>query len=222
MTCTGGRPEAFALCERWMARQTIPWQQWIVVDDCLPATPTMLCQERIEPRPAWQPGQVTLGRNLKAALERVTGDAVAVIEDDDWYGPMYLAELSKDLDEAPLVGEGLARYYNVRERGYIEHVNARHASLCSTMWRHEQITPHVINVIENSREPFYDLAIWRTTDDFVLTLTGRDIIGIKGMPGRGGIGSGHNRGSCRNPDHDLTKLREWIGDDADFYESYRR
>lgn len=220
LTCTGGRPEAFALCEKWMARQTVPWHQWVVVDDCLPTTKTTLGQQRVEPRPEWHLGQITLGRNLRAGLKAITGDCVVVVEDDDWYSPDYLEVMSRNLGVAPLVGEGFARYYNVRERQYLEIYNAKHASLAATAWRQE-LTPEIIKLIGGD-EPFYDLTIWRKFDDFLLMLTKRYVVGIKGMPGRKGIGIGHVGGACRNLDHDLTKLREWIGDDAAHYEQYRR
>jgi glycosyltransferase involved in cell wall biosynthesis len=205
-----------------MARQTVPWHQWVVVDDCLPATKTTLGQQRVEPRPEWQPGQITLGRNLLAGLEAITGDAVICVEDDDWYAPDYLAVTARNLGAASLVGEGFARYYNVRERQYLEIYNAKHASLAATAWLRE-LTPKIIGIIGDLEEPFYDLTIWRRFDDYALMLTQRFVVGIKGMPGRKGIGIGHVGGACRMPDPNLDKLREWIGpDDADSYASYRR
>ena len=203
-----------------MARQTIPWHQWVVVDDCVPATRTTLGQERVEPRPVWESGQITLGRNLLAGLERTTGDAIAVIEDDDWYSPDYLENMSKNLAEAPLVGEGFVRYYNVRTRHYLEQTNARHACLSASMWR-QSLTPRIAGVVgKNLSSPWYDLSIWRAIDSFILVLTRRFMVGIKGMPGRRGIGIGHHPGGCRNPDPNLEKLREWVGEDADCYAAY--
>jgi len=205
-----------------MSRQTMPWYQWVVVDDCLPATKTTLGQDRVEPRPEWQPGQITLGRNMLAGLAKIEGDAVVVIEDDDWYAPDYLAVTARNLGIASLVGEGFARYYNVRERQYLEIYNAKHASLAATAWR-SQRTPQIAEIVEGLDEPFYDLTIWRHVEDFALMLTQRFVVGIKGMPGRKGIGIGHVGGACRHPDPDLSKLREWIGaDDAANYEQYRR
>jgi hypothetical protein len=42
-------------------------------------------------------------------------------------------------------------------------------------------------------------------------------IGIKGMPGRGGLGRGHKLDAYRNDDPDGKLLREWIGPDAEVY-----
>ena len=221
VTCTGARPEAFALCERWMRRQTAPWHQWIVVDDCLPITPTLCDQERVQPWPAWEPGRITLGRNLLAAFERVTGDAVVVIEDDDWYSPEYLRATSAALEQSPLVGEGFARYYNVRTRGYIEQPNYQHASLSSTAWRHD-LTPRIADIIKATNEPWYDIRLWHALRGIGRVLSSRLVVSIKGMPGRGGIGVGHHAGACRVRDPQCLKLREWIGDDAEVYEQYWR
>lgn len=47
-------------------------------------------------------------------------------------------------------------------------------------------------------------------------------IGIKGLPGRAGIGIGHRLGPNEKTDHDGTILREWIGDDAARYSGFLR
>jgi glycosyltransferase involved in cell wall biosynthesis len=219
LTCTGGRPEAFALCEKWMARQTIPIHEWIVVDDCEPKTETTMEQVRTEPRPAWS-GDVTLGRNLIAGLERVTGDAVAFIEDDDHYAPTYLETMLRLIDTAPLVGEGLARNYNVRTRGYRECCNAAHACLAGTMCRSWYI-PKIVEVIKgNGQHACYDLSLWRAFDHSLLTLNTGLYVGMKGLPGRPGIATGHTDSTCNMPDPDMVMLREWIGDDAREYERF--
>lgn len=202
-----------------MARQTVPWDQWIVVDDCLPRTRTTLGQERVEPEPVWKPGDITLGRNMLAGLERVTGDVIAVIEDDEWYDPHYLETMVRATEKAALVGEGMVRYYNVRTRTYLQQTNARHASLSSSVWRCE-LTPKITEVIRAKDEPWYDLQIWRAIPDFLLFMSRQLMVGIKGMPGRSGIGIGH-KGGCTQPDPDLVKLREWIGDDCEAYAPYR-
>lgn len=42
-------------------------------------------------------------------------------------------------------------------------------------------------------------------------------VGIKGMPGRGGIGRAHGSKAFKNPDPTWAKLIEWIGPDAEAY-----
>ena len=220
LTCTGARPEAFALCEKWVARQTHPIHEWIVVDDCEPKTKTTMDQIRVEPRPAWS-GDATLNRNLIAGLESVTGDAVAFIEDDDHYAPEYIATMVRLLDMAPLVGEGLVRYFNVRFRCYVDCCNAAHASLAGTVCRSWYI-PRIVDVIEGlGPETCCDLRVWRAFEHSVLSLNTKLYTGMKGLPGRPGIAGGHDAGGiCNIPDPDMTTLRERIGDDASEYERF--
>ena len=102
ITPTGGRPEAFALCERWMGRQTYRGDvQWIVVDDCEEATVVTMGQTVIRPQPWWKLGAPTTQyANVRAALELVKHDKIVHIEDDDWYGPTYLETTYHRLDAA--------------------------------------------------------------------------------------------------------------------------
>jgi hypothetical protein len=71
----------------------------------------------------------------------------------------------------------------------------------------------------------YDLKIKQreTDDDRGLIFDDYDDIlylGIKGMPGRGGIGSGHNFGNHYKKDLNYVKLKSWLRDDFKFYEKY--
>lgn len=219
ITCTGGRPEAFALCERWMAAQTFTGDvQWIVVDDCNPGT-RLHQQELIRPEPAWAPGQITLGRNLSAALSKVKHDKILFIEDDDYYGPGYVSEMARALDRSELVGEIAARYYNVEQRRYLEVGNVRHASLCQTGMR-ASLIPLFESVIDHGDgRGFFDLDLYRrySSPHFLAT---RHVVGMKGLPGRAGIGIGHRPRPGWMPDHDLRILRYWIGADAEAYCHY--
>jgi hypothetical protein len=163
---------------------------------------------------------VTLGRNLIAGLGRVTGDVVAFIEDDDWYAPTYLETMLRLLDTAPLVGEGLSRQYNVRTRTYRNCCNAAHACLAGTLCRSWYI-PKIIEVVKRcGPRACYDLSLWRAFEHSILTLNTRLYVGMKGLPGRAGIATGHTDGTCANPDPDIAVLHEWIGDDAREYERF--
>ncbi len=216
ITPTGDRPVAFALAERWVARQTRPPEQWIVVDDGRVETTPRAGQEyvrRSEPNVAGP----SLNRNLIVALRRVRHEFVVVVEDDDWYSPTYLERMVAHLQETPLAGEGRARYYNVRNRGYRQLVNHRHASLCQTGFSSKLVAP----IAEDARAllrcstPFVDLRIWR---HFRQRGVGRVFaqenlaVGIKGMPGRGGYGMGHRLrpgdGARHDPGGDV--LASWF------------
>ena len=224
ITPTGGRPEAFALCERFMSRQTFIDWEWIVVDDCLPLTDCTMGQTVLHPKPLWEAGGgSTQNRNLLLALTRVQSDFVAVIEDDDYYGPEYLETLCGHLKEVVIFGETPSRYYNVRHRMCRSMAANRHASLCQTGFRVE-LTPMVQEACQLNRET--DVFLWsRIHAEHVSSrlCVGNHVVGIKGMPGRGGVGMGHypqTRPSRWTDDPQLRVLRDWIGEDSKLYTDY--
>ena len=218
LTCTGGRPEAWRLCCEWMHRQTVqPWQ-WVVVDDCEPWSPMPVGVDAVHPQPAWR-GRPTLTRNLLAGLAVVHPDAeaVAIIEDDDWYGPGYIADVIQRLEEMPhaaMIGETCCRYYHVGRRSYAQLSNRHHSSLFQTAFRTQHMGD-VRRIISKGDTNYIDIPLWRDLGGALQFRRGHSV-GIKGMPGRGGLGNGH-RNACREPDPGLDVLREWVGNDAGHY-----
>lgn len=221
LTATGCRPEAFALCERWMAAQTYTGQvTWIIVDDGVEPTPITRSpkgwtQVVIRPMPYWRPGQNTQARNLLKGLAAVDPRfPVLIIEDDDHYAPDWLATVAQALERAELVGECRARYYNIAQRKGRQLRNEGHASLCATAMRGAAIETFR-RCCERSPK-FIDLELWRRHRSRHL-FTGYRVVGIKGLPGRGGIGMGHRDDFRGEFDPDGALLRQWVGDDARFY-----
>jgi hypothetical protein len=219
VTCTGGRPEAFALLERWIAKQTYRGdRQWIVVDDCDPATPVTMGQTVIRPFDRWTPGRNTLARNLRAAIPIIEGNKVLFLEDDDYYGRSYLDAMSERLDVEPITGQRPARYYNISALRYREFSNMRRASLCQT-----GLSARYLNLLDKicaASPSCIDFALWSSFSDHI-PFEGNHVVGMKSMPGRKGIGVGHDpeQGLWRD-DSDLLTLRNWIGNDAEFYTPY--
>jgi hypothetical protein len=217
LTPTGGRPEAFALCERWAARQTYKGEiQWLVADDCDPPTKCTMGQTVIRPEPRWKPGENTQFRNLLALLPLVRFDKIIHFEDDDAYLPTYIETMARRLDEAPLVGETPARYYNVRFRTWRDCGNNAHASLFQTAMRAD-ILPVLKRICE--RQKWIDMALWPAVPGGKL-FHGEETVGIKGMPGRAGQVAAHRKQTWMNPDPHLDVLRRWIGDDVAEYRRY--
>ena len=224
ITPTGGRPEAFALCELYMAQQTFTDWEWIVVDDCKPRTVCTLGQKVIHPDTLWLPGgPATQNRNLLLALGQVNTEFVAVIEDDDCYGPKYLETLCGYLEKAVIAGELPSRYYNVHHRLFRVMPAGTHASLCQTGFRAELLERVKIVCGLNSDT---DVLLWHQVHSLSQSTKlyfGDQVVGIKGMPGRAGVGIGHYpriRPSHWTPDVVLKKLTEWIGEDVELYRSY--
>ena len=226
ITPTGGRPEAFSLLERFISKQTYQGDiQWIVSDDCDPPTPCTMGQTIVRPTPLWQSGQNTQCRNLLSLIPLVLHDKILICEDDDAYSPYYLETMSNRLDISPIVGETNAHYYNVSTRSYRVLSNVHHASLCQTGIRAE-VLPSLSTVCQHNK-PWVDMELWRTWRRSSQLfrpdpVTGPLCVGIKGMPGRIGIGSGHRVKFGGAPDPNGTVLRDWVGEDAEVYMGYYR
>lgn len=221
LTATGARPQAWAICERLMAAQHYAGPvRWIIVDDGPEPQAVTFKREGwdlvlIRPAPFWQPGQNTQARNLLKGLEAVDPAAhLVVIEDDDHYRPGYLTEIAQRLERAELVGECKARYYNLSLRRGRQLSNSSHASLCSTAMRGAAL--FAFRTACQRASKFIDLELWRRHPSRHLFSLGL-VTGIKGLPGRGGIGMGHRDDFRGTNDPDLNLLRQWIGDDVELY-----
>lgn len=220
LTTTGARPDAWAICEKLMLAQTFDDEvRWIIVDDGEQAQPITFQRagwklQILRPRPYWLPGDNTQARNLRAGLCCIRPyDRVLIIEDDDYYAPQYLQDMSEALNHASLVGEERARYYNIRTRHYKQLQNRGHSSLASTALRGEAI--EALHKATQRRSKFIDLELWKEHLDRKL-FPAKNVVGIKGLPGRPGIGIGH-KAEFGRPDVGDKILREWLGEDAKLY-----
>lgn len=221
LTATGARPAAWALCERWMARQDYAGPvRWIIVDDGPEPQPVTFRRDGwqlvlVRPSPQWAPGQNTQARNLLKGLAAVDpADSLVIIEDDDWYAADWLTTVAAELQHAELVGEHRARYYNVQQRSGRQLANTGHASLCSTAMRGSALQELAAACL--ARPKFIDLELWRRPRDRRL-FGGHRVVGIKGLPGRGGIGMGHDPDFKGEADASGELLRQWVGADAEVY-----
>jgi hypothetical protein len=195
ITPTGDRPQCFALCEKWMARQTLKPDRWIVVDDGHTPTQMTLGQEVIRLHP--RPDEHTLARNLLTALEHLGpgwAGELCMIEDDDWYAPDYLATMDRRLDEVDLVGEGNALYYRLDIPGYRWMGNMHHASLAATAVKGAAVKQMKTLCWRMIGQPAIDLALWRTFDGSKRVFPNQGpVTQFKGMPGRRGHSTFHLR-----------------------------
>lgn len=236
ITPTRDRPEAFRLCERWVARQSRnEGVTWVVVDDGdRPVEPTM---GQIYIRRAPSPHPCTIHQNVEAGLlaaANLAPDAVLFIEDDDWYSARYVEEMAREIGWARMAGEMHRRYYHLPSRGFLSCYNRKHAALAATAIRGDQIARAIRACHESLAEgrPFIDLKLWdvgiplrprhirieeiKSGDGAVLFACRTLSVGIKGAPGRGGLGQGHDVSTYQNFDRSGAVLRSWVGEhDAD-------
>ncbi len=222
LTCTADRPEALALCLKYVARQTHKAHEHIVIDDGV--TPAVVPEGvRYFYKPEFR-GKGSMAKKVKWALENdiITGDALALMEDDDWYSCEWLDACAREFARSDLIGEGRNLYYNVRNRWWFDHGNMGHASLCATACT-RAVFPALLKEVANNDDPFIDSRLWKNYRGRKLVFDphriGRRLtIGIKAMPGLRGYGSGHDVDSgwaIRDPN--LSKLRTLLGNDAEAY-----
>jgi predicted SAM-dependent methyltransferase len=235
ITPTGDRPECISMLRNWMSNQTRQPDQWIIVDDGqAPMTMTGNVQYlRREPQPDDPPH--TLGINLKAVLPHVTGTVILIMEDDEYYAPEYIATMAAKLENYEVVGIGRSKYYHLPRGQFIRHMNMDHASLAQTGFR-RSFLPEFAALLNGN--PWIDIEIWKKIGGIKGirpvaepgNLSGEKVIndrgylfddgdtdclyvGMKGLPGRAGIGVGHRNAGEYVPDTpDHTILRQWCRD----------
>jgi hypothetical protein len=223
VTATGDRPEAFALCERWMARQTRQPDEWIVADDGFEPTVCTMGQTVLRFEPGL-PAYKSLARNVTEAVKAGGGDLYIFIEDDECYLPEHLAEQERRIEAgAMLAGCCIQKYYHLPSRSWRELRN-RCACLCQTAM-HADMRENLYAAADlavRSGHWNIDASLWADRNQNIpvdLYETPQHVIGMKGLPGRGGIGVGHrpNRNHWNIDTHDYAKLREWVGEDLEAY-----
>ena len=232
ITPTGSRYDQIMLCAHYMKRQTYEGKVlWLIVDDGVKRTTDSITTEfkcnweivKLYLTPSWRPGQNTQARNLYTATEHLRLnyseddiEGIFIIEDDDYYKANYLEEMMKRFGDYDIIGEKNTVYYNVKWRNYYRHPNTTHASLFQTAF-----SIKALSLFEQSLGvKFIDCLFWEKGVNKHLFNAGDLAVGMKGIPGRAGIGMGHNRNSGMTNDLALHKLRELIGDDCEFYASY--
>ena len=227
ITPTGDRPECIALAARWVERIKVPSgveTAWIIADDStLPSRlafrPGVLISHQVYPGDPLSSFKGNLLAGLTLA-EEWRADALLVIEDDDWYSADYLRSMVGHLRRKEVVGDGGAVYYHLPSGRSKVHHNTDRASLSSTAMR-SSFFPVFHRVIEEARTPFLDITLWseamRLGMGQVLVPKVPRVVGMKGLPGRAGLGNGHH------PDGDgwvRGTLRAIIGDDEEVYRAY--
>ena len=207
-----------------MKRQIIDTPvRWIIVDDGAEPqkAPKIGGWEIVvlRPQPFWREGQNTQCRNLRVGLEFVDkSKPLLFIEDDEWYAPGYLHAQAALLKSYPMTGQRQSFKYNIRLMRYKIQSHPYACSLCTTGMIGDAIT-HFKHVIAKSPK-LPDMAIWPRYRKSGYRYDGIMVAGIKCMPGRAGIDSGHEPNMRGIDDPDGATLKRWIGNDAKRYLKY--
>jgi hypothetical protein len=214
--------------------QLPPWR-WILVDDGeTPARIAGGARPLTHLRRAREPtatGAQSLCRNLLTALDHLATwptppTYILFAEDDDWYAPTYISALLTQLAQPGilLAGDDTQRYYHVGLRRHRTYAN-KGASLCQTGMHSSLLPSFAATVRQCLLFGTYgvDGHFWAAQPPATTLLTPTlTTVGIKGLPGRHGLGVGHRLEIVRKwtPDPELAMLRRWIGDDVAQYAQY--
>lgn len=209
LTPTSGRPLAFEYLKQWIDQQNYNDSlQWIVsCDDWQDYTFPSTCTSILNPPDQMPKGMHSLNYNLICTLPYIRGDYILIMEDDDYYTSEFISIMDQFLESYNLVGISPTRYYNVATRRVRTIANSDHASLAHTGF-HASLLPLFTEILNQSK-PFIDLAFWRSFHGSKYIHQSNNIhVGIKGMPGKRGIGIGHKQ-EFGYPDPRLRIFREW-------------
>lgn len=227
ITLTADQPHGMRLLERFIQEQDITEPlTWLVVDDG--EEPCHL----EENRPAWclyirrdrEPeidGSESMRRNMALALQHIPQGAQYVVwmEHDDWYHPSHVRRCIEALGNVAATGDDSQRYYSLPGRCWKEFENK---GACFSQTAHRvDLLPLVSHAIEESRKIKsigLDFIFWRQVMEegkVTYSLEHREsVVGIKGLPGRKGLGIGHQKDflGMATLDPDGSKLKEWVGE----------
>lgn len=228
ITPTGGRKRQIQMLSVFMSNQDYKGKVlWVVVDDVCPISCNFINEKNFKPEwqivkvfpsPIWKEGQNTQARNLLAGIAEVEKhnlEAIFIIEDDDYYPPNYLSEMLKHLEGFDLAGETGSIYYNIKQKGWWVCKNVKHASLFQIVMK-PNVLP-ILRTICRKCVKLIDIKLCQEVTNKNLFKAKPIAVGIKGLPGRAGIGIGHSDRKQFNPDFGGKKLKELIGKDSGYY-----
>lgn len=160
--------------------------------------------------------------NLRSALvillnEMPDFENIVIMEDDDWYGPNYLAETLTCLKYADAVGVWPHKMYNIRYPSWRIVNPPAMSALAATAFKRSQFDLF-FGCLERISARSLDGLFWDMLKRRGVTIGLRDssqFVSIKGMFGRPGLSYSH--GHAIGPVDDWSKLREWIGQDVEYY-----
>ena len=92
VTPTKDRPEAVELCQRWFRQQSHRAHEHLIIEGG------------------------THVENLLEGIQRAEGDAIVLADDDDYYGPGWLAWIASTLRVWSLVGQVVTASFHIRAR----------------------------------------------------------------------------------------------------------
>jgi hypothetical protein len=172
---------------------------------------------------------LNLGTALKIESKESYGflnrdNKVAIIEDDDWYSNIYFKFLSEALDNYDVVGIDCTTYYHIPTKRYKRLVHPGRSSLNSTAFRFNVVEVFMNALVLAAKQNVchVDILFWNMVKELKLKykLFNVDglVLGLKGLPGKAGLGIGHRDGPLfPGDDRSLEFLASVMGHDIISY-----
>lgn len=221
ITPTCDRPAGIALAEKYMARQTVQPFEWIVADSG--QVPAALTMGQTHLKMGMPPGARNLAHNIIRSLAVVNGDAVVIVEDDDWYRADHIEQCIAGLSKFVAMGCPTLNYFNVQHKMFVKMRN-QGAALCQTAFV-SSLIPDMRKAAQaafDANDFGIDRRFWQRRKH--LAKGPQTVIGIKGLPGTAGLGIGHrpksSAGKQWKSDPEMLQLKAWIGSDAENYRCF--
>lgn len=240
ITCASDQHVGFRLAYRYVARcrqQLSPEMEvaWIVADDgrhpveCPAIEGVASIHFRRPPSDGLESFRGNM-RDAVASAQHLAGkreDSLIAVIEDDWLSPHYLADAVRAFTADPglmLFGETRTRYYRIdNRRWHVFGPNGR-AALSGTVMRAPVLPILSAWATGRDRTIMLDDRVWKSptlpAESKLLLPQSCYVVGIKGLPGKGGLGMGCRMDGHRyGHDGDGSLLRSWIGaEDAAVYD----
>lgn len=225
ITTTGDRPLPFVLLQRWISKQTLQPDQWIIIDDGkVPVKPSISIKgiQYLRRESRYDDPKHALLASLKLMLPLIKGNKILFLEDDEYYAPKYAETMVDKLNEHEVVGIRNSRYYYLPTFSNCRAGNEKHASLAQTGFRRSFLPE--FEKLTTTNTGALDMKLWREYGGergFIFLDDNEPLyVAMKGVPGRSGKGGAHTPDSWRYKlsflDTSQKLLRQWIPDDDDF------
>jgi hypothetical protein len=229
ITATGDRPIGLRLACEWMKRQIYHGAlQWIIVDDSskdwVPFVDAVMAKHYPSAQVIHRTcvpkefGPISLAKNLSLGLAFAVFDKIVFWEDDDIYLPHHLTYMNVALELGHhLVGNDQQLYYHWPTKTYKLYKNIGSA-LCSTALRLSQVQTILEAAIKVGLDGKKDIdgnlwkMAWRAKVPNVVYSSNYSVVGLKGLPGRAGIGIGHKHPAFKADERNYSTLRSWADD----------
>jgi len=162
-------------------------------------------------------GPRSLARNVLAGMEAISSQKLLIMEDDDCYREWYLSEMFGRLLDSDLVGTVWQKYYHLPSLSYRTFRN-RGSAFCSTGMR-SSMFPLLREACQQGilGHKGIDAKLWQLGQSSggrldIFEPERDSVIGMKGLPGRSGIGVGHRPKGFAH-DRGGKILVEWCGEE---------